>query len=245
MPRPILHTFSTSHFSEKAAWGLDWAGIDYELRPNIPFANFLISRRLKVPQTSVPILERPGAPAIQGSAAILDWAQAETGNLPTGAEDVEAYLDAELGKHVAIYFYSEAALKTPAIIPPLFLHGLSRKRALTFRATWPLIRRAMIAGLRLGPERRAKARDRILTALDWLDTRLSDGRPYAAGDTPGRGDITAASLLAPLVQPEGHPVYHHLTLPPDMAADCAEWSDRPSFHLTRRMYRDHRAVPRP
>ncbi|MEM1236878.1 MAG: glutathione S-transferase [Pseudomonadota bacterium] len=240
MTRPILHTFSISHFSEKARWGLDWAGIDYELRPTIPIAHMLNARRLKVPQTSVPILEFDDAPPIQGSAAILDWA-AEHGSLPSGAEDIEARVDAKLGRAIIYYFYGEAAIDQPATIPPLFTQGLTPGKARLFRVTWPAIRQLMIRGMGLSAQGRARARDKILTELDWLDAALSDGRPFFAGDAPGRGDIAAAALLAPLVQPPEHPVYgDHLTVPPLMAADTAAWRERPVMRLVARLYRAYR-----
>ena len=241
MTRPILHTFSISHFSEKARWGLDWAGIDYELRPNIPFAHMWNARRLKVPHSSVPILEQPGKAAIQGSSDILDWAAAHTANFPKGGEDIEARLDAKLGRYVIYYFYGEAALDTPQAIPPLFKPGLTPGKRRTFTLGWPLIRRAMILGMGLNANNHAKARTRLMAELDWLDGELADGRPYLFGDTPGRGDLTAASLIAPLVQPPEHPVYGaNLTVPPRMARDCKTWRNRPIMELVARMYRDHR-----
>ena len=237
---PILHTFSISHFSEKARWGLDWSGIPYKLEPTIPFLHMLNARRLKAPASSVPILERPGQPAIQGSAAILDWAASQGSPLPTGGAEIEARLDGKVGPRIIPYFYSEAAIATPQKIPPLFTTDLSPLKTRSFRFFWPVIRRLMIAGLKLGPERRERTRIHLLGELDWLDNLLADGRPYIGGETPNRADLTAAALLAPLAQPPEHPVYKNLTPPPLMAADCAGWAKRPSLALVRRMYANHR-----
>ena len=241
MTKPILHTFSISHFSEKARWGLDWAGIDYELRPTIPFAHMWNARRLKVPQSSVPVLEQPGKPAIQGSSAIFDWAAERCTDFPKGGEEIEARLDAKLGRYVIYYFYGEAALDAPQTIPPLFKPGLSTGKRRAFTVGWPLIRRAMILGMGLNAKNHARARTRLMEELDWLDDELADGRPYLSGDMPGRGDLTAASLIAPLVQPPEHPVYGaNLTVPPRMARDCEAWRCRPIMELVARMYRTHR-----
>ncbi|MEL6688986.1 MAG: glutathione S-transferase N-terminal domain-containing protein [Pseudomonadota bacterium] len=243
-PQPILHTFSISHFSEKARWGLDWAGVPYRLEPTIPFLHMRNARRLKVPGTSVPILERPGQSAIQGSSAILDWAETQgTGLLPTGT-DLEQRLDTKVGPRIIAYFYSEAAIETPREIPPLFMTDLSPMKSMAFRTFWPLIRRLMIVGMRLGPERRARARDHLLHELDWLDSLLRDGREYLGGDAPNRADLTAAALLAPVALPPEHPVYKGLKPPPLMAADCDDWANRPSMAHVRRMYARHRQPQR-
>ncbi|MEM9349524.1 MAG: glutathione S-transferase N-terminal domain-containing protein [Pseudomonadota bacterium] len=241
MTRPILHTFAISHFSEKARWGLDWAGVDYELRPSIPLLHIRNARRLRVPASSVPILELNDQ-AIQGSASILDWASAN-GDLPNGAEEVEARVDGDLGRSIIPYFYGEAAVEQPAIIPPLFHPGLTPFRRTLFNQSWPFVRRLMIAGMRLGPERRERARARIEGELDWLDTNLADGRPFYAGDKPGRGDIAAAALLAPLLCPPEHPTYADLKLPPKMASECTAWAERPSFAHVKRMYANYRLKP--
>lgn len=239
-PQPILHTFSISHFSEKARWGLDWAGTPYRLAPTIPFLHMRNVRRLKVPASSVPILERPGKSAIQGSSAILDWAEAQGTSLLASGKEIEALLDTKVGPRIISYFYSEAALETPKEIPPLFTKDLSTVRTLTFRTFWPIIRRLMILGMRLGPEKRERARDHLLFELDWLDTLFADGKEYLGGDAPNRADITAAALLAPVTLPPEHPVYKSLSPPPLMAADCADWAQRPSIAHVRRMYARHR-----
>ena len=79
-----------------------------------------------------------------------------------------------------------------------------------------------------------------MTELDWLDEMLADGRQYLVGDTLTRTDITAASLLGPLVQPKEHDVYRTIKLPPNVAADCEQWQDRKCLQWTLGIYGRHR-----
>jgi glutathione S-transferase len=72
--------------------------------------------------------------------------------------------------------------------------------------------------------------------LDWLDGLLADGRPYLTGTQFTRTDVTAASLLAPLVNPPKHPTYAALTLPPTLEATLKDWRTRPILRWVGEVY---------
>ena len=81
------------------------------------------------------------------------------------------------------------------------------------------------------------------TELDWLDSKLSDGRSYLAGDRFSRADLTVASLLALFARPQEMPIYHEMSFPDALAADVERWRDRPAMRWVVAQYQAHR-MPR-
>ncbi len=240
-----LYLFAISHFCEKARWALDHHGLAYAPVSLAPLLHAAKARRLGFRRGALPILARGDGTALQGSSAIIDYAEAESGAPPDPAEDrvareIEARLDAVVGPAVRRHFYSEALVERPEVVRPFFLQGLSRAERLAVRLMWPALRRAMIRHLDLGPAQRVAARDAIAAELDRLDALFSDGRRYLAGARFGRADIAAASLLSPVAQPPEHPTYGGLATPPKVADDYAQWAERPSIAWVRAVYAAHR-----
>ena len=75
--KPKLYLFAISHYCEKARWALDYLEIEHELVHSAPGLHMQLSKKWSLPATSLPILET-GEGVIQGSAAIIDWAESIT-----------------------------------------------------------------------------------------------------------------------------------------------------------------------
>ncbi len=248
MPNPVLYVFAISHYCEKARWALDYLGVRYDIRYLAPGLHSLAARRLGARRSALPILEAAGE-LVQGSGKIIDWAEALPGSAgkcltPEASRDdciaIEKRLDAVAGVHARRYYYSEALVDHPASVRPILTADLGVLQKAVVGSTWGLVRRRMISGMDLGPAQGQESR-RILDAeLDWLDDSLADGRQYLAGEQFSRADLTAASLLAPLVLPPEHPAYASLVLPPRLSAEMEHWRDRPSLGWVRRIYASHR-----
>ena len=144
------------------------------------------------------------------------------------------------GVHIRRYYYSEALVDYPATVRPIFTKDLPLIQKWVITAAWGAIRKLMIQGMDLGPAQGLESRQLVEAELDWLDELLAPDRPFLAGDTLSRTDITAASLLAPLVQPDRHPTYAAIQLPPMLAAVCKEWRERRCMRWTREMYQNYR-----
>jgi glutathione S-transferase len=247
MTRPILYVFAISHYCEKARWALDHYGIEYDLKYTMPGANRRIAKKLGAKSGSLPFLQTHGG-AVAGSDAIIDWGEVNrthgsaslAGDDPDAARAMEKRLDDRIGVHVRRYYYSDALLNNPASVRPIFSGDLPFLQRLGMRAAWPKIVPVMIKLMDLGPAQGLESRDLLLAELDWLDGMLADGRPFLCGDTLSRADITAASLLAPLVNPPQHPTYSALALPTALAETIAGWQDRPTFKWVAQMYRQFR-----
>ncbi len=248
MPTPKLYVFAISHYCEKARWALDYLAIDHQVVPLAPGIHARTASQLGAPRSSLPILVADGQ-LVQGSADIVDWAEraasADSPRLtPDGAREeigeIERRLDEVAGIHVRRYYYSEALVDHPETVRPIFTDPLPLMQKLLVSATWGAMRKRMISGMDLGPEQGQASRRIVDGELSWLDGLLSDGRRYLVADTFSRADMAAASLLAPLAVPREHPVYAELRLPPNLAADLADWETRPSLQWVRQMYAEHR-----
>lgn len=252
MSLPVLHIFSISHYCEKARWALDYLGVDYRVNVLAPGQHMRFARKLELTVSSLPILQTEDG-VLQGSSAIIDWAEAHKTDstkslVVTGdrvsAREWERRLDDRLGVHVRRYYYSEALVNQPQSVLLIFARDLGLLQRFITTVGWPKISKMMIARMDLGPEQGQESKKVVAEELDWLDGILSDGRLFLgdpAAAHVSRVDITAASLLAPLLRPAQHPVYGQLQLPPGVAADCRTWADRPSLLWTAGLYRDYRS----
>jgi len=246
--KPVLYVFGISHYCEKARWALDYLGIDYELHFLAAGLHGRAVRKLGARRSSLPVLAT-GHEVIQGSSAIIDWAEAnKAAHTPKSVSlaspdhqldvtQIEQRLDDVLGVHVRRYYYSEALVLYPAQVRAIFTADLTGFPRVFTIGAWPLIRRLMIKGMDLGSDQHLQSRERVVEELDWLDGLLAD-KQYLVGDQLSRADLTAASLLAPLASPAQHP--KSIQLPPKVSADTAEWRQRRSMQWTVDLYGNYR-----
>ncbi|MEM7412445.1 MAG: glutathione S-transferase [Myxococcota bacterium] len=244
-----LYLFAISHYCEKARWGLDYLGIDHTLRILGPGLHFVQAQERGWPSSALPVLETE-AGFIQGSSAILDWAEAQgpaEGRLGAESPDdtetrrsIEKRLDERVGVHARRLYYSEAIVEYPETVLPIFTQDLDPEEAAIVESGWSGIRSRMMAMMDLGRAQADDSQGVIEAELDWLDGLVSDGRRYLLGDSFGRADLTVASLLAPLGSPAMRPRGGIPALPPRLAALSAGWEKRPIFERVRQNYREHR-----
>jgi len=252
---PTLYVFAISHYCEKARWALDFLRINYILEHLPPGIHRRVTKKLGTKSSSLPVLQ-VGNQIIQGSEDIITWAEfnkapetkslnpdpGSAANLEFDLEgmEIEKRLDDILGVHIRRYYYSEALLDYSQLVRPIFVRDLKPFQQKLTNVAWSMIRRIMIKGMDLGHSQGLESRQFLAQELDWLDQVLTDGRSFLNGDRFTRADITAASLLAPLVRPEEHPTYAHITWSPNVAVDCEAWRDRPCLQWVKEMYRRYR-----
>jgi glutathione S-transferase len=242
-----LYIFAISHYCEKARWALDRCGITYQPCFVTPGLNRRIAKKLGASSGSLPFM-KAGLEVIVGSGAIIDWAEQNraagraslAGDHPGLVRSIEKRLDDVLGGHVRCFYYSDALLNDPAAVRPIFTRDLSLIPRVALTLGWSQIVPRMIKLMNLGPQQGQASRDMILKEMDWLDGLLADGHRFLTGDRLTRADITAASMLAPFVLPEEHPVYTRIKLPAALAATVATWQERPVMKWVKQVYADCR-----
>lgn len=244
---PTMYVFSISHYCEKARWALEYLGVPFKLQSIAPGFHMRLAKKHQLGATSLPLLVA-GDEVVQGSAAIIDWAEQRTRserNLTPGecepqCREIEKRLDDVVGVHTRRFFYSEALIEYPEKVKPVFLDGIPVAQKMLLHIMWPRIRPLMIARMDLGEEQWEDSRQKVDGEIQWLDSLLADGRQYLCGERFTRADLTAASLLSRLAGAKEHPHAGSLYLPPRTKLQQEAWLERPSFVWIREMYRRHR-----
>lgn len=249
MSQPLtLHTFSISHFSEKARWLLDASGIDYIEKPWVPFFHIVSALRLGGrKKTTVPILITETGP-VQDSTRILLWL--EKHRAPFALMPVEPALREQvlvvedrfdrIGAHVIRYAYRDALDDSEGIKTVWTLDASPLQKRIV-GAAFPLMRAAFRQMLQSSnPKAVALSERKILEGMDWIAQRTAQGHRYLVGDTLTAADISAAALLSPLACPDEHAVYSRPDFQKGVTALKARHADHPAMVWVRRIYREHR-----
>ena len=230
---PDLLTLPPSHFCECARWGLDHAGLPYR---EVPLAAGLhaMTVRSMAPLSTLPLL-RTAEVVVQGSDRILDWC-----GLAVADRDAEERLQNRIGPLVRSFCYA-ATLDGPhrSDIRHVMLKGVPGWQAKVSTALWPGLRRLLVAKLQVQARRLPELTEQLDTELDWFARRLA-GRETLGPGGFGRDDITAASLIAPLMQPTVVPVYHGLRYLDAAMRALERWSDGPALRWAAATYRRRR-----
>lgn len=241
-----LYVFTISHFCEKARWALDYMGINYQLKIIAPGTHIQIAKRLGLKRGATPFLE-VGDTVIQGSDAIIDWAETQSSmrsltnpNIEQDIRKIESRLDEQLGVHIRRWFYSEAVLDHPNIVKPIFLKDLSIWEKCKFSIKWPVIQKRMITGMDLGVEQGLASFEIVKNEIAWLES-LIKSHSYLTGEHITRADISAAALIAPIVKPKTHPTAHLINLPPRIQQQIKQLEASPVLNWVEQLYQSHRS----
>lgn len=225
MSEPIrLYTFALSHFCEKARWALDRAGAEY--REVILMPGFHRRRMQALGGCGqVPVLKF-GERVVEGSAAILDFADALDGAsasaarapfrasavppllpadpaLRAEAREWEAFLDRELGETLrrVLYFH---LLGHPELLVRAWSLGAPPWAPLVYRLVRRRAVRLLQRALDIDATTAGRDEQRLLAAFERVSEHLATRR-FLVGDAFSRADLTLAALSAPLLRPSEHP----------------------------------------
>jgi glutathione S-transferase len=240
-----LYQFPFSHFCEKACWALDAKQQPYQVVNLLPALHLLWSRRM-ARASSLPIL-RDGAYIVQDSSAIIDYLDLrwpQHGLTPAEeaqarqAREWEHWLGEEVGVPLRLWFYSHV-LRQRQYAMAFLLRGASRGQGLVFQALFGLIRHAMFYKMRINPRSAATALPQLERALDTLEAALQ-GRDYLVGEAFSRADLTAASLLWPMLPWDGDEAVMQTRMPAVVWQWRQDFVQRPLYAWLQRIYRQHR-----
>ena len=242
---PLLWHIPLSHYSEKARWALDYKHIAH--RRKVLGAGYLIRAWRATGHGTLPILFLDGR-AIGDSTHIIAALEERYPEPPLYPSDagarqhalaLEDYLDEQLGP----------ALRA-AIVTPLFRHdpdvalhvlttGMPEKAYQNLR---PLVRifRAFYRFRHHISEKKLNVyQDKVTAALDWIERELQ-GRAYLVGATFTVADLTAAALLAPVLQPPELQYPLRVELPSYAQEYRATLLRHPAMEWAATIYRLHR-----
>jgi len=244
--RHTLFIFTISHYCEKTRWALDTLGIDYQLKTLAPGSHIKFAKENQLKRGSLPILITSDNQVIQGSKHIIDWAEQQSVNKTSLSETssqhhaAEKRLDDILGVHVRRFFYSEALIEQSASVKKIFMAELSLIERCKLSLAWPLIQKMMIQAMDLGYSQGLESLKIIEGELDWLDSLIQSNKKFLIEDQFSRVDITAASLLGPLIKPNNHPLKDLIVMPPRLVQQTQQWQERPFWNWVDTLYATHR-----
>jgi len=241
-----LLQFRYSPYNEKVRWALDLKRVPHVRRSLLPGPHIPTVRRL-TGQTQTPVLLLGGA-WLTGSAHIieaLDDAYPEPRLLPprdperSAALALAARFDDDLGPDVRRAGLGRT-LEHVGYLARMFAEAKPWWVRLSYRATLPLavplIRRGNgIDGVQ-AIERGERA---IREALDLVAER-SAATGYLCGDRFSVADLTAAAVLAPVINPPDSPMCRPEPMPPALAEWLAQWRSHPGARWVLGMYERHR-----
>jgi glutathione S-transferase len=245
---PVLWQLRRAIFPEKARWALDYKGIAHRRKDLMPGVHPLLLK-LRGRGTTVPALDIGGR-RVCGSSAIvaaLEEVQPYPPLYPADPAEREEALRLEarfddLG-HDIRRVGLDPLLAEPDLLFEALLAGRPRLELAFTRAAYPLVSRGIRRQYGIDDARVRRARERVLDAMDELESRL---RPsgYLVADEFTVADLAGASLLAALVAPPEYPdsQWSAAAMPAGLKSFSDSLAERPGGRWVLEMYRRHRGA---
>lgn len=242
-----LFQFRASPFNEKVCWALDFKRVPHERVSLLPGPHMMTVRKL-TGRTQTPVLLTPEG-AIDGSAGIIDWLDRAFPEPRLGYDEpsatesakIEAWFDDDLGPRIHRAILG-CALASPKFFSALFGEGRTPLQkslyALTIPLAAPLVRKGNgITGSASIDDGRAAARE----GLDFVAGRAARSG-YLLDDRFGRADLTAAAMLAMVIDVADSPMRKPQPRPSAVTGLLAEFADHPGTAWVNEIYRRHRGA---
>jgi len=245
MDTPILWQFTFSHFNEKARWALDYKRIAHVRRSLLPGPH-LPKVMAMTGQTSVPVLIMNRETILDSTRIIgrLEHTNPAPALYPADPEqrgralDLEEFFDEQLGPYDRQWFF-DLTLDDPDYLVLGFCCEASEKERSEYRAGFPALAQLFRQRLRINPPEVEVARKMTMAALDRIESELQPSG-YLVGNQFSVADLTAAALLAPLVDPPEFPYRISVPAPKGVIEARESIAARPAIRYVREMYRRHR-----
>lgn len=249
-PERTLYQFPISHYSEKARWNLDAKGLAYAVENLVPGPHALTARRLSGDRT-VPILVDRGEVVSDSSAIALHLERAypdpplvpRDGDARARVLELEDWFDERVGPSVKRWFYGELMALAPGRAAAAVYEQYPLRVRLFGRLVAPITERAIRSREQINPESVRNARAALIEAAELIERETAgDPSRYLVGDALTLADITAASLLSPVVAPPGSPYARSpRDLPPRVQDLRRAFRDRPAGRWVTELYRRDRS----
>lgn len=241
-----LHQFPLSLYCEKARWVLDHKRLPYACVDYLPGLHLLPARWMAGIST-LPVLQDPKG-TVGDSTAIALWLERHYPQVPLLLADpaaraevlrLEEEFDA-LGDHTRRCVWG-LAIDLPDIDHIFFgFNGYEGLMQRIGRRTRPVLRQMLIRRFQLKPARIKDSWAQVHAAFDRLDARLAGSSSgFLVGPRLTLADITAASMLAPLLGPPNSP-WSAERLGYGVPPELAPFHARPAAAWVRQMYARHR-----
>lgn len=241
----ILYQFAVSHYCEKARWALDYKGVPYQPQNLLPGPHVKLIKNI-APDASVPVLTINGQ-VIQGSDSIIDYLDQSIQDRPLTpaaeneekqAREWESFLEQNIGDPLRCLLYHELLEHKQKMIAALS-YGSKWYGKYLYQLIYPRLKQRIRTGMKVNARTAAKARQQVSDGVRQLD-EITGKQNYLVGNSFSRADLTAASLLAPLVWPENSFFIWTEDQPEAITTFRDRFKETPTFDWTNRIYQSHR-----
>lgn len=203
----VLWHFPISHYNEKVRWALDWKSIRHERK--VLTIDYLPRALLATGRPTLPILIIDGE-AISDSTTIietLEGLQPAPALYPPDratckrALDLENFLDEELGPAARTAIVGWAFYNDPKMAVRVLSTGMPKSAQSFITNALPVFKPFYTWRHKIRPDNIEAARAKVRACLDRIENEIQP-TGFLAGDRFSVADLTAAALLAPIVQPK-------------------------------------------
>jgi len=224
-----LYQFPISHYCEKARWALDYKNIDYKVKNLLPGLHIKKARALSG-RTEVPILKHDHK-VINNSSEIISYVDEVFTHKSLTSDDKairteslkwERFVDSEIGPNLRVYFYN-TLLKNPHVLIPIFAHNGPWYGKYVLKYIYPRLNQVMRRMMSISDKTADQASYKLEKGMDKLNKHLQQ-HDFLAGESFGRADLAAASLLAPIIQPVKYGLIWPEALPEPLQESIDKWS---------------------
>lgn len=245
-----LYQFPISHYCEKIRWAPDYKGLPYKTINCLPGLHARTTQKL-ARHSSVPVLKHKDT-AIQGSAQIIDYLEANFPDKPLNFEDKtlneeaiqwEKFADEHIGPHVRRIMYHQL-LNHPKIVIPIFSHQGPWYSPIYFKLTYPKLQHIMRKLMKINDDEVAKSKVTLANALTQLNQHIgpeasqNQTNTYLVGDRFSRADLSVSALLAPLFLPTGYGLNWPDSMPKEIEALMESYA--PDLNFAKQCYANDR-----
>jgi len=248
-----LITIAFSHYCEKARWALDRNRVPYREHKYLPMVHRAAAKRAlegtgagkadgASTRYSTPILLGEPAP-LADSSDIVRWAEPALYELEE-ADALDRWFSEDLGPHTrrVVYWF---CFEDPRLLAWLAERNVSVPQSLLMKAAVPLgAARLMRRAMKVDRDGFERSLSKVRGIADEVGERLSDGRPYLAGDRFSAADLSFAAMMSPAICPP--PSMYGAVLPPlsklpPQARELAEeMRAHPAGRFAMRMFEEQR-----
>ena len=244
-----LFQFRFSHYNEKVRWALDFKGLPHTRTDLLPGPHAVILKRL-TGQHQTPVL-RINNQYVHDSAWIIERLELLFKDAPSllpsdaalraRSREIARHFDLVMGPNARICAFV-GMLDDPDYIARLFSTGKPRLTRTAYRAVMPLMKGRIRKSNGITGKAAIAEAERLVAANMESIAKLTFKNRYLAGDAFSVADLTAAALIAPLIDPPHPDMKKPQPMPARLAELTDKWQRHPAGRWALEMYERHRPI---
>jgi glutathione S-transferase len=244
-----LFQFRYSHYNEKVRWALDFKGLPHRRTDLLPGPHARVLKKL-TGQTQTPVLRMKGE-YVHDSAWIIERLELIFKDAPSlyprdeamrnRARELEHHFDFVVGPAVRVCAFV-GMLDSGDYIARMFSSGQPVLGRTLYRAAFPFVKGLLKKANGITSRDAIAEADRLVAANMESIAKVTFKSKYLAGNEFSIADLTAAALLAPLIDPPHPDMKRPDPQPQKLAALTQKWRDHPAGRWVLDIYERHRPL---